>query len=444
MDATLPRFDDTGKEAGMEAFGRPFTWATGIEDTFIPHARPGLRALDEYELTQHYAQWKSDFDLVAETGVHALRWGIPWYKVQPKPGTWDWSWTDAALDYLVNVKGITPILDLMHYGTPLWMENSFINCCYADAVAEYAAKVAERYGALIQWYTPLNEPLVNASMCGYEGLWPPYLHGDDGYFKMILALSKGVIASVKAVASVAPAWKTAQVEALWRNNTSVAALQERVRLSNELQYISLDLTLGRVDAAHPLYARLRKNGVTDADLDWYRANAIDYDVLGANFYPWSAKEMAATADGAMRPLPVNTHGGHVAAAVAELYHRYGKPVMVTETSSLGGLAAREQWMDGTVNGMFSLREQGVPVIGYTWFPMFTMIDWAYRKGRRPLASYLIHLGLYDAAYDADGVLRRQRTPLVDRFRSHMARPVPPIAAPLAVADGAQVGQLAHS
>ena len=52
--------------------------------------------------------------------------------------------------------------------------------------------------------------------------------------------------------------------------------------------------------------------------------------------------------------------------------------MVTETSSLGGLAARETWMDGTINGVFSLREQGVPVVGYTWFPLFTMIDWAYR------------------------------------------------------------------
>ena len=93
MDATLPHFND---DAAINAFGRPFTWATGIEDTFIPHARPGLRALDEYELTQHYAQWKSDFDLVAETGVHALRWGIPWYKVQPKPDRWDWAWTDAA------------------------------------------------------------------------------------------------------------------------------------------------------------------------------------------------------------------------------------------------------------------------------------------------------------------------------------------------------------
>src|SRR5512142_2605119 len=100
MDASLPPLGDALDPTARGAF----TWATGIEDTFIPHARPGLRALDEYELTQHYAQWKSDFDLVAETGVQAVRWGIPWYKVQPKPGKWDWAWVDAALDYLVNVK----------------------------------------------------------------------------------------------------------------------------------------------------------------------------------------------------------------------------------------------------------------------------------------------------------------------------------------------------
>ena len=55
-------------------FGSDFTWACGIEDTFIPQARPGLRALDEYALTQHYEQWRTDFDLVAESGVQALRW----------------------------------------------------------------------------------------------------------------------------------------------------------------------------------------------------------------------------------------------------------------------------------------------------------------------------------------------------------------------------------
>ncbi len=430
MDASLPPLGDA---FGSAVARGAFTWATGIEDTFIPQVRPGLRALDEYELTQHYAQWKSDFDLVAETGVQAVRWGIPWYKVQPKPGVWDWSWSDAALDYLVNVKGITPVLDIMHYGTPLWMENSFINCCYPEAVAEYATAVARRYGGLIRWYTPLNEPLVNAGMCGYDGLWPPYLQGDDGYFKMILALARGIVASMEAIRSAAPEWQTVQVEALWRNSTQIPGLEERVRLSNELQFISLDLTTGRVEDGHPLLPRLRRHGVTDHDLAWFREHAVSYDVLGANFYPWSAKEMAAKPDGSMYGKPVKTHGGHLAAAVAELHGRYGLPIMVTETSSLGGLAAREKWMDGTINGVFSLREQGVPVVGYTWFPLFTMIDWAYRRGRKPLDKYLIHLGLYDAAFDDTGVLRRHRTALVDRFQAHMARPIPPIAMPLRMA-----------
>ncbi|HKY54360.1 MAG TPA: family 1 glycosylhydrolase, partial [Anaerolineales bacterium] len=131
----------------------PFLWATGIEDTFIPHARPGLRALDEYELTQHYKLWKQDFDLVAEIGVKAMRWGIPWYRVQPMPDKWDWEWTDMTLDYLVNVKGITPILDLLHYGTPLWLDNSFINTSYPQRVAEYACEVVQRYKTLVRYYT---------------------------------------------------------------------------------------------------------------------------------------------------------------------------------------------------------------------------------------------------------------------------------------------------
>ena len=67
----------------------PFLWATGIEDTFIPQARPGLRALDEYQLTQHYELWKRDLDRVAETGVKYLRWGVPWYRVQPARIEWD-------------------------------------------------------------------------------------------------------------------------------------------------------------------------------------------------------------------------------------------------------------------------------------------------------------------------------------------------------------------
>ena len=83
-------------------------------------------------------------------------------------------------------------------------------------------------------------------------------------------------------------------------------------------------------------------------------------------------------------------------------------------------------MDQTLDTVRDLRCQGMPIVGYTWFPFMTMIDWAYRRGRRPLEYYLIHLGLCDSTFDADGVLQRCRTPLVARFQQQMAQSMPPI------------------
>src|SRR5512142_1537252 len=69
-----------------------FWWATGIEDTFItaPSPRSG-RSLDEYALTDHYARWKQDLDLIAELGVKTARYGIPWHRVNPGMNLWDWA-----------------------------------------------------------------------------------------------------------------------------------------------------------------------------------------------------------------------------------------------------------------------------------------------------------------------------------------------------------------
>ena len=221
-----------------------FCWATGIEDTFVPQVRPGMRALDEYEMTQHYRFWREDLDRVAALGVQAIRWGIPWYQVQPTATTWDWRWVDEVLDYMVTVKGITPILDLMHYGTPLWLDNSFIDNGYPDLVANYAREVAARYKSLVRYYTPLNEPAINAEWCGERGDWPPYLKGDDGYVKVMMAVTKGIVLTVQALKAEQPEMRTVHVEALrhyWTNNPAIAA---RVKLYNDQQYLSTDLTMG--------------------------------------------------------------------------------------------------------------------------------------------------------------------------------------------------------
>src|SRR5690625_1286808 len=118
-------------------------FALGIEDTFVPQTKPGQRSLDEYDLMQHYTKWEEDIELTAQSGATMLRWGIPWYRVNPGKGKWDWSWVDRVIDKM-NELGVELIVDLVHYGTPLWLDNEFANADYPNYVAEYGAAVADR------------------------------------------------------------------------------------------------------------------------------------------------------------------------------------------------------------------------------------------------------------------------------------------------------------
>ena len=87
-------------------------------------------------------------------------------------------------------------------------------------------------------------------------------------------------------------------------------------------------------------------------------------------------------------------------------------------------AGRALWIDETIAAVADARADGVPVVGYTWFPAMTMIDWEYRLTTQPIEDYLLHLGLWDSAYDADGVLQRHATPLVERYRRYVAQGSP--------------------
>ena len=127
-------------QSGLGPAPGTFAWALGIEDTFIPQLAPGGRVLDEYVLTQHDQFWRDDLRRIADTGCRDLRYGIPWYRVNPAPGVFDWSWTDQVLPYLVQDLEIAPILDLVHYGAPMWLEGTFLAPDYPSRVAEYAAR----------------------------------------------------------------------------------------------------------------------------------------------------------------------------------------------------------------------------------------------------------------------------------------------------------------
>jgi hypothetical protein len=80
---------------------------------------------------------------------------------------------------------------------------------------------------------------------------------------------------------------------------------------------------------------------------------------------------------------------------------------------------RARWLKSSVEAVKYLRGQRVPVLGYTWFPMFTMIDWRYRHGQSPLEHYHLELGLY-RLNDKPAEGRWVSTPLVEQVQNYIA------------------------
>jgi beta-glucosidase/6-phospho-beta-glucosidase/beta-galactosidase len=398
-----------------------FWWSTGIEDTFItaPHPVTG-RTLDEYELTGHYERWRDDLGLVAELGVPGARCGVPWHRIQAERSVWDWTFPDEALGRLLEL-GVDPQVDLVHYGLPAWIENAFLHPDYPKFVAEYAARLAERFKGRITWYTPLNEPRITGWYCGRLGWWPPFRRSWSGFVALMLAIARGMVETVKALESVDPEIVPYFVDATDLFDTDEPEFQDEAKQRQEIVFLALDLVSGRIDETHLLWRWLLKHGAREDELNWYLDNAVEIPVIGMNLYPmFTQKKLLRDAGGRFRIRMPYADADLITRLGRLYYERYRVPLMISETASIGSLRRRLDWLDRSVAATRELREEGVPLVGYTWWPMFALVTWAYRQGRRPVAEHLAQMGLWDIVPDEADPLRRVRTSAVDSYRQLVA------------------------
>lgn len=392
-----------------------FLWATGIEDTFITDPWPATgRTLDEYELTGHYDHWHEDLGLMAELSVSTARYGIPWHRVNPGPDRWEWGWADRALERLLELR-IDPIVDLVHYGVPPWLKDGFLNPEFPERVAEYARRLAERFHGRVRWYTPLNEPRITAWYCGRLGWWPPYARGWSGFVRVMLAICRGIVRTAQALRDVDPEVVLVHVDATDLYTALEPDLQEEANRRQHIGFLALDLVSGRVGEDHPLWTWLAQNGATPADLEWFRREPIHLDVVGLNMYPmFSNKLLVRTGRSVRFRMPYGSPE-LVERLVERYWQQYRRPMLISETAARG--SRRQAWLDGSVGAIRRLRERGIPLCGYTWWPMYALVAWAYRQGGRPVHAHLEQMGLWNLEASPDGDLRRVRTSLVDSYQA---------------------------
>ncbi len=417
-----------------------FLWGVGIENTWMAQADPSKdgarRVLDEYALTQHDARWKEDLKLAAKLGVNAIRYSIPWYRAEPSPGSYDFSWLDGPVDLMVNELGIVPILDLVHYGTSAWMADGIGDERFPAALALYAQRIAAHFEGRVTHYTPCNEPAVSATFSGAQGTWPPYKRSARDWAALGVRIARAMVLATRALRSTARkaviisadavGWLTADM--LFDTAGRKTAAREELRASTGS--FPSSLAYGKVAPEDALATYLVKNGIARKDIEWFSSNAAPPDVVGYDYYPdlFDYPHDADYSRGGSVPLAQAAREAteKVEAALRRTQAYFGLPIYLMETSAGRTAEARAAYATALLDMVHRLRRDEFPIVGLNWWPLLESFDWNYRNEPSRSASEFLRPGgwnnaLYDLKLEADGSLTRVETPAATAFASIIGR-----------------------
>ena len=320
-------------------------------------------------------------------GIQFLRYGPPLHRSWLGDGRYDWNFADDTFAELL-ARGITPIVDLCHFGVPDWI-GDFQNPDFPELFARYATAFAQRF-PWVQLYTPVNEMYVCAQFSGRYGWWNEGLSSDRGFVTALKHLVRANVLAMHAILEVRPDALFIQSEsAEYFHATNPTAIKP-AEIMNAQRFLSLDLNYGRrVDSE--TYEFLRENGMTREEYEFFLKRQLRrHCVMGTDYYV--TNEHRVTADGGTWP------SGEVFgyAEITRQYHdRYGLPVMHTETNIIEGPLGTEavDWLWKEWANVLRLRNVGIPILGFTWYSLTDQMDWdtALREDNNSVTP----VGLYD-------------------------------------------------
>ncbi|HVI28071.1 beta-glucosidase [Hansschlegelia sp.] len=343
------------------------------------------RRLDLLASTGHDVHVRSDYALLAAHGMRAARDGMRWHRIELSPGFYDWS-SVAPMAQAAAKAGVQVIWDLCHYGYPdkldIW------SAAFPERFARFA-KAATRFlcdqSDDVPYFCPVNEISFWAWAGGDMARFNPTVRRRGAELKRQLV--RATIAAIDAVREVEPRARFICAEpsinvfpASHRADDHAAA--ENYRLS---QFEAHDMLIGRVAP--------ELGGSPDK-----------LDIVGLNFYPDNQWVLGGGA------IPMGHHDYKpFHEMLAETHHRYGRPVIVSETGAEH--SARPAWLNYVAGEVAAAREAGVPVEGLCLYPIIDYPGWENDR--------LCAVGLFGAA-DENG-RRAVYRPLAEELERQQVR-----------------------
>jgi beta-glucosidase/6-phospho-beta-glucosidase/beta-galactosidase len=311
----------------------------------------GVR-LDLVAATQHDQQTDEDYARIRELGIETAREGMRWHLID-RGRRMDFSSVLPMLQ-AADRHGIQILWNLCHYG---WPEDvSLYSSGFVERFARYcgaAARLISDHSDAVPVYVPINEISFFAWAAGEVGYIHPHDRGRGHEIKRQLV--RAAIAGMEAIWEIDSRARMIHVDPLihvipprGRPDLARAAADQRAR-----QFEAWDMLAGGLEPAlggHPRYL----------------------DIIGVNFYhanQWEYPDQRLRWEDAPRDrrwLPLR----HL---LSEVYDRYGRPIILSETSHFG--AGRGRWIREVADEIQRAREMGVPMEGICLYPVIDRPDW---------------------------------------------------------------------
>lgn len=392
-----------------------FQWMTGFECAAFPQV-----GTDELEQTQHYKWWASDLARLQQLGIKVVRFGIPWHIVNPGPHVYNWEWADQAID-LMDVMGLVPIVDLFHFGTPLWIEGGMMNPIFGEIQGWYARAFAQRYPHIL-YYTPTNEPYIEASFGAEWAIWYPFLRGNRNAVRAFKNIAEGLCRSMIEVRRVQPDALMMIPDTCEFYHSVDGAFQEEADFRSERRFLVHDMYQGLVNREHPMWKYMTENGVEEWEMHWFLDNPVKLDILGLDYYRHSEHQLRKGPNGERIDEQVDEERQFGWAEMARQYSaRYnGIPVMLAETNKGGSEEERVRWFEYFIPETRKARAEGVPVAGLTYYGAIDHVDWD--TALRVRNMNINPCGMWSLEWEGDKLVRKP-TALVEMYRRLINSPL---------------------
>ncbi len=416
-------YDEDGKVPGI--------W-DALSEGHVAHGDNGNVACD------HYHRYKEDIALMKEIGIKAYRFSISWPRVMSGPDTVNEKGLDFYRKLVAELKaaGIEPMVTLFHWNLPMWAheQGGWRNPQIVDWFLNYAKVVVDALSGQVSRWMTFNEPACFIGLGYVTGGHAPFEtlkanSMEEGLDDMVLLSKHVLLAHGRTVqlirerailpAQVGMALNGALYEPKGTDEEAVKAAYDRTFPENpiffDINWWADPAILGTLPA--PMQGR-----ITDEELAVIHQKL---DFFGYNSYQSSNYEEFAGPNPDVYPgMPRTAMGWPITPdalywAAKTFYVRYGLPFLITENgmANLDFVMSdgkvhdpqRIEYMKGYISGLQRAAEEGVPMVGYTYWSIMDNFEWAEGYDKRFGLIYVDYRTqertLKDSAYFYADVIR---------------------------------------